>query len=112
MGGSLALVSVHRSGYLLDGDGLLHLVLHPVLFSVCGNTVIGGINAGLLVIPCRFIQFIVFLEPTAQWSIRLHNVVVVGVVVTHDVVDDAAQFLFGFLSLGCTSINRMVLLGV
>ena len=53
-----------------------------------------------------------FLESFAEGSLRLVNVGVVGVVVTRDVVDGAAQFLLGVLSLGCMSIERMVLLGL
>ena len=53
-----------------------------------------------------------FLETNADGSLRLPNVGVVGVIVTRYVMDGAAQFLLGGLSLGCTSMERVVLLGL
>ena len=84
---------------LPDIDGLFHLALHPVLFSVKdfwivhGNTVIGGIT--VVSYTSRFILFTVLLEPNAERSLSLPNVGVVGVVVTCDVVDGATQFFLG-----------------
>ena len=59
-------------------------------------------SGGITVVsnPSRFIKLAVFFEPNAEGSLRLPNVGVVGVVVTRDVVDGAAQFFFGVLSLG------------
>ena len=50
--------------------------------------------------PSRFIKLAVFFEPNDEGSFRLPNVGVVGVIVTRDVVDGAAQFLFGGFVLG------------
>ena len=59
-------------------------------------------SGGIIVVsyPSRFIKFAVLFEPNAEGSHRLPNVGVVGVVVTRDVVDGAAQFLFGGFVLG------------
>ena len=53
----------------------------------------GGITVVLY--PSRCIKLAVFFEPNAEGSLRHPNVGVVGVVVTRDMVDSAAQFPFG-----------------
>ena len=71
-------------------------------------------TSGITVVsyPSGFIKLTMFLEPSAEGSLRLPNVGVVGVVVTRDVVDGAAQVLLGGFVLGCTSIEQTVLLGL
>ena len=85
--------------WLLDVDGLLHLALHVVLFSVYDSQIIQGdtVTGGITVVsyPSQSIQFTMFLEPYAEGSLRLPNVGVVGVVDTRDVVHGAAQYLLG-----------------
>ena len=53
-------------------------------------------SGGITVVsyPSRSIKFTVFFEPSAEGSLRLPNVGVMGVVVTRNVVDGAAQILF------------------
>ena len=59
-------------------------------------------SGGITVVsyPSRFIKLAVFFEPNAEGSLRLPDVGVVCVVVTRDVVDGAAQFLWGFCPWG------------
>ena len=54
-----------------------------------GDTVTGGVT--VVSYPSLSVQL--FLKPDAEGFLRLHNVGVVGVVATRDVVEGAAQFL-------------------